>query len=72
MEVLIIMASYNKQPEPAKLVDRRELADLWGCHVNTLKRYEKRGILPHLKIGGRVVYRAEEIQKAEKAGEVLS
>ena len=66
------MASSNKQIELNKLIDRRELSELWGCHVNTLKGYEKRGILPHLKIGGRVLYRAHEIQKAEKDGEVLS
>lgn len=66
------MATSNKRLELNNLVDRKELSVLWGCHVNTLKRYEKKGILPHLKIGGRVLYRAEEIQKAEKDGEVLS
>lgn len=54
------------------LLSREELGDRWGLCVETLKRWEKSGKLPFLKIGKQVRYRLSAIQDIEFGSEVLS
>jgi predicted site-specific integrase-resolvase len=49
------------------LVTRRELASRWSVSLETLKRRERAGILPFLKLGHGVRYRFEDIEKIEAA-----
>lgn len=49
---------------------RRTLAARWQCSIETLKRREKAGHLPFLKLGKSVRYRADVIERIEAQAEV--
>lgn len=59
-----------KTTHQTPLFTRRALADRWVCSLETLKRREKSGLLPFLKIGRGVRYRIEDIERIEKEREV--
>ena len=45
---------------------QKQLAKRWGISHRTLESWRYRGIgLPYLKLGGRIVYRLEEIEAYE-------
>jgi len=47
---------------------QRELADRWNKSEATIERYRSDGVGPvYLKIGGKVMYRIEDIEKFERA-----
>ncbi|ONF43304.1 terminase [Marinobacter lutaoensis] len=49
-----------------KHLNQRQLADRWGVSEATLERWRSEGIGPvFLKIQGRVLYRAEDIEAYE-------
>ena len=53
-----------------QLLTRRNLAARWVVSLETLKRREKAGILPCLKLGRGVRYRIEDIERIEAQAEV--
>ena len=52
------------------MLTRRDLAARWVVSQETLKRREKDGILPCLKLGRGVRYRLEDIERIEAQAEV--
>jgi len=58
------------QDRSVQLVTRRELSDRWKLSVETLKRRERSGILPALKLGRGVRYRLKDIERLETDAEV--
>jgi hypothetical protein len=52
------------------LFTRRKLAWRWSCSLETLKRAERAGKLPFLKLGRGVRYRREVIEAIEREAEV--
>jgi len=53
------------QENAVRLVTRRELSDRWKLSVETLKRRERCGLLPFLKLGRGVRYRLSDIEHLE-------
>jgi hypothetical protein len=53
-----------------QLLSRRHLADRWGVSKETLKRREKAGELPFLKLGKVIRYRLADIEQIEAQAEV--
>jgi len=53
-----------------QLLSRRLLAARWAVSKETLKRREKAGILPFLKLGRDVRYRLADIELIEAQAEV--
>ena len=53
-----------------KHLNRRSLAERWLCSTETIKRRERAGILPCLKIGRGILYRLSDIEKIEAEAEV--
>jgi predicted DNA-binding transcriptional regulator AlpA len=53
-----------------KLLSRRQLAARWGVSKETLKRREKAGELPFLKLGKVIRYRLADIEQIEAQAEV--
>jgi len=51
-------------------INRRGLAARWLCSTMKLKRMEKAGLLPFLKIGKQVLYRMSDVERIEKHAEV--
>jgi hypothetical protein len=51
--------------EPYELLTRRQLAKRWRFSTETIKRRERAGILPALKLGRGVRYRIEDIRRIE-------
>lgn len=49
---------------------RRGLADRWAVSIETLKRRERAGTLPFMKLGKGVRYREEDILKIEQEATV--
>jgi ribosome-binding protein aMBF1 (putative translation factor) len=52
------------------LISRKQLAERWSLSVETLKRRERAGILPALKMGRGVRYRLHDIERIEQQAEV--
>lgn len=50
--------------------NRRGLSMRWMKSTMTLKRMEKAGILPFLKIGKEVLYRMSDVERIEEQSEV--
>ena len=53
-----------------RFLTRKGLADRWQLSTETLKRRERCGLLPFLKLGRGVRYRLEDIQRLEADAEV--
>jgi hypothetical protein len=53
-----------------QMLSRRHLADRWALSKETLKRREKAGLLPFLKLGRDVRYRLADIELIEAQAEV--
>jgi hypothetical protein len=62
----------HDQDNAVRLVTRRELADRWKLSVETLKRRERSGLLPCLKLGRGVRYRLSDVENLEADAEVRS
>jgi hypothetical protein len=62
----------HDQDNAVRLVTRRELSDLWKLSVETLKRRERSGLLPCLKLGRGVRYRLSDVEHLEADAEVRS
>jgi hypothetical protein len=58
------------QDRSVQLVTRRELSDRWKLSVETLKRRERNGLLPCLKLGRGVRYRLSDVERLEADAEV--
>jgi len=54
----------------SQLVTRKELADRWRLSLESLKRRERAGFLPFLKLGKGIRYRLGDIQRLEAEAEV--
>ena len=53
-----------------QMLSRRHLAARWAVSKETLKRREKAGLLPFLKLGRDVRYRLADIEQIEAQAEV--
>jgi hypothetical protein len=62
----------HDQDNAVRLVTRRELSDRWKLSVETLKRRERSGLLPCLKLGRGVRYRLSDVEHLEADAEVRS
>ena len=62
------MPDRNSEIEPL-LIDARRLAALLCCGLRTIRCWDAAGLLPEpLRIGGRVLWRTEEINEWVRAG----
>jgi hypothetical protein len=59
-----------KQKTEEHLRSRRQLAQRWACSIETVKRRERSGLLPVIKIGTHARYRASDIEAIEIAAPV--
>jgi hypothetical protein len=53
-----------------RMLTRKGLADRWQLSTETLKRRERCGLLPFLKLGRGVRYRLADIERLEADAEV--
>ena len=53
-----------------QLLTRGELSKRWNLSVETLKRWEKSGKLPFIKLGKEVRYRITVVEQIENTSEV--
>jgi hypothetical protein len=61
------MTQDSEQRESVALLTRKELGYRWKTSTETLKRRERAGILPFLKLGRGVRYRMPDIEAIERA-----
>ena len=54
------------------LISRQTLKRRWEVSIETLKRRERAGLLPFLKLGRGVRYRLADVEAIERAAEVRS
>jgi hypothetical protein len=62
--------SVTRQDGAVRLLSRRDLADRWSFSIETLKRRERCGLLPFLKLGRGVRYRLADVEEIEAEAEV--
>lgn len=58
------------QDNAVQLVTRKGLSDRWQLSVESLKRRERAGLLPFLKLGRGVRYRLSDIERIEDDADV--
>ena len=63
------IARMKLQERSVQLVTRRELSGRWKLSVETLKRRERCGVLPFLKLGRGVRYRLADVEQLEAEAE---
>ena len=57
----------NEQTQPITHINQAQLSDRWGLSQRTLERWRAIGWGPvFLKMGGRVIYRLEDIEAYEQ------
>jgi hypothetical protein len=61
---------YDPPDKPARLLTRKGLAYRWQVSTETLKRRERCGLLPCLKLGRGVRYRLSDVEALEHAAEI--
>lgn len=49
-----------------RLYSQQEVADLFGVHVSTIWRWRKAGVIGAKKIGGKVLFTLDEINRTIK------
>jgi len=49
-----------------RLYSQQEVADIFGVHVSTIWRWRKAGVIGAKKIGGKVLFTTEEINRTIK------
>lgn len=62
------MEQENTRPH---LLTRLDLCERWRTSRETLKRRERHGMLPFLKLGRGVRYRLSDVERIEKESEVV-
>jgi hypothetical protein len=62
--------SNQNQTNSVQLVTRRGLAGRWQVSIETLKRRERAGVLPFLKLGRGVRYRLSDVERLEADADV--
>ncbi len=68
-----IVAFGFSEPESTKQHEywsRKETAKFIGCSLTTLYHYQRKGILPFVKLGSKVLFNKEEVLKALKGGKL--
>lgn len=50
--------------EPTTFISRQELAELLHCDISTVHNLTVKGILTKYQIGGRVLYKRDEVENA--------
>ena len=60
----------NTNSELLHTLSRQKLAARWECSTETIKRREKAGILPCLRLGGLVRYKLVDVERIEQQAEV--
>ena len=60
----------HNQTNSIRLVTRKGLSYRWQLSIETLKRRERAGILPFLKLGRGVRYRLDDIERIEADADV--
>ena len=56
--------------EKVTTLTREDLALRWNCSKETLKRRQRSGVLPALKLGRLIRYKMEDVQAVERSAEV--
>ena len=59
----------SRSDEAVRLLTRKGLADRWQLSIETLKRRERCGVLPFLKLGRGVRYRLAVVEQLEAEAE---
>ncbi len=54
----------KEQNKPDELLTRQQVAEMLGVTLTTLWHYNRKGILPTIKIGNKVRYRRSDVEKA--------
>jgi len=56
----------TQQGNHNQFMTRREIANRWRCHTETIKRREKDGTLRAYKLGGTIRYLLVDVERIEK------
>jgi predicted site-specific integrase-resolvase len=57
----------NDYKKTGKLLNRKELAERWGCCIETVKRMQNSGVLRPVVFTGRLIrYRVEDVRRIEE------
>ena len=59
----------NTAEQRIQMLTRQTLSDRWLLSIETLKRREKAGLLPALKLGRGIRYRLADIERIEAEAE---
>jgi hypothetical protein len=68
MRIPATISKENQMEAKVRHLTQRELAERWNKSEATIERYRSDGVGPiYLKIGGKIMYRIEDIEQFERA-----
>ena len=58
-------------PEASRFMSRREVASMLGVHTETIKRYQRKGLLPAIVLNSRLIrYERTEVERLIQDGKI--
>lgn len=55
---------------PSRMIDNRELAQLWKVSLRTLQRYRDKGLIPYIIVGGKCLYEWKAVENTMREGRI--
>ena len=69
----ILKSHIKASPEASRLMSRREVAALLGVHTETIKRYQRKGLLPAIVLNSRLIrYERADVEKFLQSSKILT
>ena len=66
---ICVSTTHHPLDKDVRLLTRKELSGRWQLSIQTLKRRERCGLLPFLKLGRGVRYRLDAVERLETDAE---
>lgn len=69
-EILAFGFSEPKKEKPSEYWSRKQVAEFIGCSITTVYHYQRKGILPFVKLGNKVFFNKAVVLKALEGGQL--
>jgi len=69
-EIIAFGFSEPKKEKPSEFWSRKQVAKFIGCSITTIYHYQRKGILPFVKLGNKVFFKKDVVVKALEGGKL--
>ena len=69
-EIIAFGFSVPKKEKPSDYWSRKQVAEFIGCSITTIYHYQRKGILPFVKLGNKVFFNKTVVLNALEGGQL--